>query len=104
LCVQVQVLAQTDALERAVEAALVQTSTLGVRWRVTSRSILERTLDTVEIEGRAIQIKRAERPDGHVTSKAEHRDVAAHGKTYAERKQLRTVFERDPFEESDGER
>ena len=103
LCVQVQVLAQLDALERAGESALVQTSTLGVRWRVTSRSILERTLDTVEVGGRAIQIKRAKRPDGHVTSKAEHRDIAAHAKTYAERKQLRTVFERDPSKESDGD-
>jgi len=93
MAAHVQVLAEPSALETTVEAVLVQTATLGVRWRLTSRTLLGRSLDTVDVNGNAMQVKRATRPDGMITSKAEHRDVSARAHSYAERRRLRAAAE-----------
>ena len=70
----VQILCDAAAVEQVAEAALSETATIGLRWRIESRRVLER--EAVEGEVRA---KRTRRPDGSVTVKAEADDVAAAG-------------------------
>ena len=83
----VQILCDAAAVEQVAEAALSETATIGLRWRIESRRVLER--EAVEGEVRA---KRTRRPDGSVTVKAEADDVAAAG-GYAARAARRRKIE-----------
>jgi uncharacterized protein (TIGR00299 family) protein len=94
LGVHVQMLAAPAALERALDAALAETATLGVRWRIERRRVLERRDVAVEgIDGvvRPVRVKLAERPGGARTAKAESDDVMAGG--YAARSAVRQAAE-----------
>lgn len=70
----VQILCDAAAVEAVAEAALSETSTIGLRWRIESRRVLAR-----EAVGSEVRAKRTRRPDGAVTVKAEADDVAAAG-------------------------
>lgn len=70
----VQVLCDAAAVEAVAEAALNETSTIGLRWRIERRRVLDR-----EAVGGEVRAKRTRRPDGSVTVKAEAGDVAAAG-------------------------
>ncbi len=76
----VQVLCDAAAVEAVAGACLSETSTIGLRWRIESRKVLER-----EAVGGEVRAKRTTRPDGSVTVKAEADDVAAAGGGYAAR-------------------
>lgn len=88
-CAHVQVLAEPAAQEAAVAACFAETSTIGLRTRVTAARMLPR--ETAE-RGEA-RVKRVERPGG-VTTKAESDDLA-HIQGYAARRRARAAAERD---------
>ena len=78
LSTQVQVLARAEALDTLIEACLTETTTLGVRWSPVGRVSVARR------EGRyapggddpGVRVKRAWRPGGVVTAKAEMDDLS----------------------------
>jgi uncharacterized protein (DUF111 family) len=74
-CAHIQVLCQRDSLAGVVDACFTETTTIGLRWHVTARTVLERDTDVVESEGRAVRVTRAKRPGGRVSAKAEAEDV-----------------------------
>jgi uncharacterized protein (TIGR00299 family) protein len=76
LAVQVQILADPDAVDRVSRACFTETTTLGLRWHTARRAVLERSAQTwVGREG-SVHVKSAARPSGVVTRKAEIDDVA----------------------------
>ena len=75
-CAHVQVLATPGRLEPVVETIFQETTTLGLRWQRVSRRTLGR--DEIEIAGGGtpVHVKRANRPNGTTTVKAEMADLA----------------------------
>ena len=75
----VQVLTEPASLDAALAAVFEETTTLGVRWSHVSRSALARdTAHHGDALG-AVRVKRARRPGGAVTAKAELADLAGGG-------------------------
>ena len=74
LIAQVRILAQPDDLESVFETCFSETTTLGLRWQVVERRVLTRDQATVQLDGRSIRVKRAQR-SGAVTAKAESGDL-----------------------------
>ena len=72
----VQVLCEPSGIEQVAERCFTETSTLGVRFDVSSRLVLRRSLDAVSEGGARYAVKRAYRPDGSVTAKVESDDLA----------------------------
>ena len=72
----VQVLAEATSREAALDAVFEETTTLGVRWSHVPRSALARdTAHQGDARG-TVRVKRAHRPGGAVTAKAELADLA----------------------------
>ncbi len=86
----IQVLARPEKMDDAISACFRQTTTLGVRTRVETRTILTRR----EVEAGGLRVKIADRPGGP-TAKAESDDVASdatgHRARSAERQQAEYV-------------
>ena len=76
LVAAVQVLAEADALDAALAAVFDETTTLGVRWSRVARSALGRDTATHADALGTVRVKRARRPAGTVTAKAELDDLA----------------------------
>ena len=76
LAASVRVLARPGARERVIARCFAETTTLGVRWQAVRRAVLERDEAVIDDAGGAIRIKRAHRPGGEVTIKAEIDDLA----------------------------
>jgi len=96
LAVRVQLLVEPDALQRALDACFDETTTLGVRYQVVERAVLERDELEVAIEGRRLSVKRARRgaaSDGRVTAKASMDDLASAEGGRAGRERLRRQVE-----------
>ena len=72
----VQVLAEADSLDAALDVVFDETTTLGVRWSHVSRSALARDTAHHDDPRGTVQVKRARRPAGTVTAKAELADLA----------------------------
>ena len=72
----VQVLAEAAALDAALDAVFDETTTLGVRWSHVSRSALARDSAQHDDALGTVRVKRAHRPAGTVTAKAELADLA----------------------------
>ena len=72
----VQVLAEADALGAALNAVFDETTTLGVRWSRVARSALARETASYSDALGTVRVKRAQRPAGTVTAKAELDDLA----------------------------
>ena len=84
----VQVLSKRAALDAALAAVFDETTTLGVRWSEVSRSALVRdTACHTDAHG-TVRVKRARRPAGAVTAKAELADLAGDA-GHAEREERR---------------
>ena len=73
----VQLLCDPDAVETVAAACFTETSTLGLRVDITSRLILRRSTDVLELEGTRYPMKRAFRPNASVTAKVESDALAA---------------------------
>jgi uncharacterized protein (DUF111 family) len=87
----VRLLAVPSALHAVAEAVFRQTTTLGLRVQTVERLELTRQTQGVELEGRPVRVKLAERPGG-VTAKAEADDIQA-GTGQADRAALRRLAE-----------
>ena len=74
---QIQILARADSREAVMAACFNQTTTLGLRWELSRRAILERE--------QAGDVKLVIRPSGVTTAKAEMDQVAASGGSHADR-------------------
>jgi uncharacterized protein (TIGR00299 family) protein len=70
----IQLLAQPQAVEDVAAACFAETTTLGLRWQILERRVLSRSQETVEIGGRMLRVKVAERP-GARTAKVEADDL-----------------------------
>ena len=70
----IQLLAEPEDLDGVFEACFRETTTLGLRWHVQERRILQRSQATVDVDGRSVRVKVAERP-GALTAKAESDDL-----------------------------
>ncbi|WP_158044002.1 LarC family nickel insertion protein [Skermanella pratensis] len=66
-----RLLVRPDALALVRERCLLETSTIGLRWRMERRTVLPR-----RTSGETVRIKRVERPGGTTTAKAESDDLA----------------------------
>ena len=73
----VQVLAEADALDGALDAVFDETTTLGVRWSILARTTLARDVACHSDALGTVRVKRARRPAGAVTAKAELDDLAS---------------------------
>jgi uncharacterized protein (TIGR00299 family) protein len=102
---QIQVLTQESALDAVAEACLAETTTLGVRLeRVQRRTLARKGMTRTDVDGRAVRVKTATRPDGGHTAKAEMDDIAAASGDHADRARRRARIERAVLdeEETDG--
>ncbi len=84
----VQVLSKRAALDAALAAVFDETTTLGVRWSEVSRSTLVRDTACYTDAHGTVRVKRARRPAGAVTAKAELADLAGDA-GHAEREERR---------------
>ena len=82
---QIEVLCRPDALQRVAELCLVETTSLGVRMRLERRLTLPREAG----EAAGVRTKRAIRPDGTPTVKAEMDDIAGAGDAAARARRRR---------------
>ena len=90
---QVQVLAHPGARARVIDEVFAQTTTLGVRWHEVNRAVLARDAVRVLEGGGTVRVKRARRPGGGFTAKAEMDDVAALAGGRAARERVRNEAE-----------
>jgi len=72
--VEFRLLVRPEALEAVQRLCFIETSTIGLRWRVEQRSTLERSADQSASD---IRVKRVNRPGGATTAKAESDDLAS---------------------------
>jgi uncharacterized protein (DUF111 family) len=72
----IQLLAEPEAVEQVFEACFNETATLGLRWQMLERRVLARRQEAVEVDGRSVRVKLAERP-GVRTAKVESDDLLA---------------------------
>ncbi len=75
MLVHVQVLAHPDDLEDVSKLCFLETSTLGVRRQIVTRTTLERDSVEASVDSHELRVKRAKRPDGTWTAKAEMDDI-----------------------------
>jgi uncharacterized protein (TIGR00299 family) protein len=88
----IQILAEPENLDGVFEACFSETATLGLRWQVLERRILPRSQAAVEVGGRSVRVKLAERP-GTLTAKAESDDLLSTKGGRKERESLRRAAE-----------
>jgi uncharacterized protein (TIGR00299 family) protein len=70
--VEFRLLIRPESLNTVQRLCLIETSTIGLRWRIEQRATLDRSADTA---ASAIRVKRVNRPDGATTAKAESDDL-----------------------------
>ncbi|MDP6788808.1 MAG: LarC family nickel insertion protein [Rhodospirillales bacterium] len=88
----VRLLARIDALERLINRCFEETSTLGLRYRLERRRVLARAEKGIEVADGTIGVKRASRPGGRKTVKAESDDLAP-SRGLTRRRKLKTSAE-----------
>jgi uncharacterized protein (DUF111 family) len=71
---QIQVLAQPESVDDVAAACFGETATLGLRWQIVERRVLPRKQESVELGGRMLRVKVAQRPDAR-TAKVESDDL-----------------------------
>lgn len=100
---QIQVLARPDALENIMAVCFTETTTLGVRWDVVRRAVLERGTGSHQRGEAPVDVKYARRPRGIITAKAEIDDVAAAAGGHAGRTRRRRAAEDAILRERDAD-
>lgn len=96
----VRCLAAPDLEAEITTAIFDQTTTLGIRRQLVTRSVLDRTETTVERDGRRYRVKVAARPGGP-TAKTAMDDVTRIQGTRSERNRLRNDIARQAIEENE---
>ena len=71
-----RLLVRLDRLDVVGRICMIETSTIGLRWRIEQRLCLDRRAETTQAEGMVLRRKRVRRPDGRETVKVESDDVA----------------------------
>jgi len=89
----IQILAEPEDLDGVFNACFSETATLGMRWQLVERRILERSQATVDVDGRSVRVKIALRPDAP-TAKVESDDLLSVKGGRAERDSTRQAAER----------
>ncbi len=100
LASQVQVLARPEACDAVAAACFSETATIGLRWTIQNRKVLERREVVVDGGDGAIRAKIVARPGGELTAKAEMADLARIGDR-AKRVHRRGEVERRALETRD---
>jgi uncharacterized protein (TIGR00299 family) protein len=100
LTAHIQILAEAEQVDSVFEACFRETATLGLRWQVLDRRTLPRSQATVEVGGRSIRVKVAERP-GAPTAKAENDDLLSARGGRTERDGLRQAAEQASLNKAD---
>jgi pyridinium-3,5-bisthiocarboxylic acid mononucleotide nickel chelatase len=59
----IQVLAQPEGADQIIDACFNETATLGLRCQIVERRVLTRRHETVEVGGRRVRVKLAQRPE-----------------------------------------
>jgi uncharacterized protein (TIGR00299 family) protein len=75
LAVTLSALVTEDVADRVKETFFRTTTTLGIRHHTVTRSILDREIDSVEVRGKAVRVKRGLLSGRVVTSMPEHADL-----------------------------
>jgi uncharacterized protein (TIGR00299 family) protein len=83
----IRVLARQECVEQVMDACFTETTTIGLRHSIVHGVGLKRALAEIDIDGRPMRVKLAERPGGR-TAKAEADDVSSH-EGHARRAKLR---------------
>jgi uncharacterized protein (TIGR00299 family) protein len=93
LAVSVRVLCRVEVLDPVIEACFLQTTTIGLRWRMEQRVELRR--ENVELNAAAVTFsgKTVKRPDGRATTKVDMDVLALQGRTQQERARARRLAE-----------
>jgi len=89
----IQILAEPEDLHGVFKACFSETATLGLRWQLVERRVLERSQATVDVDGRSVRVKIAQRP-GAPTAKVESDDLLSVKGGRAERDGARQTAER----------
>ncbi|MDP7220354.1 MAG: nickel pincer cofactor biosynthesis protein LarC [Arenicellales bacterium] len=92
LMIRVQIIAKPNRINDVLVSCFAETTTLGVRWQLVQRAVLERSTETSLIDEHKVGLKHATRPDGLSTAKAEMDDLANAG-DHKQREQLRRQVE-----------
>jgi hypothetical protein len=79
LATQVQVLARPERLDAAIERCFVETTTIGLRWRIEARAVLAREVVALAAPDGDVAVKLVTRPGGLRSAKAEVDDVRGEG-------------------------
>jgi uncharacterized protein (TIGR00299 family) protein len=88
----IQILAEAEDLNGVFEACFSETATLGLRWQLLERRTLQRSQATVDVDGRSVRVKVADRP-GAPTAKAESDDLLSVKGGRSERDSMRQAAE-----------
>lgn len=75
LMMHIQMLVKPALLETVIRQCLSETSTLGIRWQIVQRALLERRIESRTVDGHELRIKHTQRPDNQVTVKVESDDL-----------------------------
>lgn len=92
MVMQVQILAACDAVDAVAERVFAETTTLGLRWQIVSRKVLARAASAVEVDGRRVRTKVAQRGQER-TLKVENDDLREVAGGRAARERLRRAAE-----------
>ena len=79
LVAHIQVLARPERLDAVIERCFVETTTIGLRWRIEARAVLAREVVEVATSDGAVPVKIVARPGGLRTAKAEIDQVRGDG-------------------------
>jgi hypothetical protein len=79
LATHIQVLARPERLDAVIERCFVDTTTIGLRWRIEARAVLAREMVTAATAAGEIAVKLVTRPGGLRTAKAEIDQVTGDG-------------------------
>jgi pyridinium-3,5-bisthiocarboxylic acid mononucleotide nickel chelatase len=93
LAILVRVLCRVEAIDPVIEACFLQTTTIGLRWRVEQRIELRREDVELNAADVALSGKTVTRPDGRATTKADMDVLARQGRTQHERARARRLAE-----------
>jgi uncharacterized protein (TIGR00299 family) protein len=100
LAAHIQMLARPESLDAVIERCFVETTTIGLRWRIEARVVLAREMVEVATPDGEVPVKVVTRPGGLRTAKAEIDQVSGDG--HAARSGRRRAAEARALETKEG--
>jgi pyridinium-3,5-bisthiocarboxylic acid mononucleotide nickel chelatase len=99
----IQVLVRVEFFEPIIKDILSNTTTLGVRHQIISRTILPREISPVYIGENSVRVKVAERPDGTKTAKVEVDDLSSASTNCYDMRKIAHAAEKNVLKETHDE-